>query len=106
MLHTILLIIVSFFAVIGFLECILNVLESISTTGGDQPDRVCLSVALSGEIENVSFLLNTLLLQAERITYSNCITEVAIVNNGMDENTYVRVKEFCDINDHIYIENQ
>lgn len=105
MLKTILLVIISFFAVIGFLECLLNILEHMTVSGDDQPESISMVVSLSGCIDNVPFLLNTLLMQAERINYKNCITEVIIVDNGLDENTYYRIFEFCKTNDNIYIEN-
>ena len=63
MLKTAVIIILSFFAVIGFIECILSLLETVSTSRYKKIKDIALVVELSGAVENVTFLLNTLLLQ-------------------------------------------
>ena len=104
MIKTALFIILTFFAVIGFLECILSMLETVSTAKYGTLKKVSLTVGLSGNIENVTFLLNTLLIQAERITYKNCLTDVVIKDMGLDLHTLNQIHNFCSENKNISIE--
>ena len=103
MLKTFVLLILSFFAVIGFTECILSFLETVSTSKYAKLG-LTITAHLSGSVDNVTFLLNTLLLQAERLNYKNDITRVLVVDDGLDENTYSEVYAFCLENDNITIE--
>ncbi len=105
MLKTALLIIISFFAVIGILECIASILESISLSKYDMVEDVNIRVSLKGEIENIPFLLNTLLIQAERINYKDNQTRVVIVNKGLCQDTYNEIIRFCLVNKNITVEN-
>ncbi len=105
MLKSILLILMSFFAVVGFLECLIVMLETISSCKYKEISDICLKVELKGSIENVKFLLDTLTLQAERISYNSNPTRVVIKNAGLDENTYAQIYTFCLENDNITIEN-
>lgn len=104
MLKTAIIIIASFFAVIGFIECILNMLETVSFWKYKRLDSVELSVGLSGTVENPTFLLNTLLLQAERITYPGVTTHVVVRDNGLDSATFSEIHSFCEENDNIRVE--
>ena len=97
MLKAIVLIIVSFFAVLGLLEIVISMLENYSVSNYNVSD-VSLTVSLSGEIDNVTFLLNTLLLQAEKINYKNGPTRIVIKDCGIYPDTYNAIKEFCLIN--------
>lgn len=103
MLKAIVLIIVSFFAVLGLLEIVISLLESYSVSNYNVDD-VSITVCLSGEIENVTFLLNTLLMQAERIDYKCGVTKVVIKDCGIYPNTYNAIKEFCMTNNNIFVE--
>ncbi len=104
MLKTIFILMLSFFAVIGFIECILSFLEAISLSKYNQVRSVTLLAELGGRIDNVPFLLNTLMLQAERIRYKNVISDVIIRDGGLDEHTYSEICAFCLENDNIDVE--
>ena len=104
MLKTAVIVVISFFAVVGIVETILCVLESFALIGQTQPSEVQLRVALSGEIDNVNFLLSTLLLQADRINFKNCVTKVVVVDYGLENSTYLKIKDFCDLNTNISME--
>ncbi len=106
MLKTIFLIVISFFAVIGILECFLNALESVSVSKYDCVEQIELRVDVSGHIDDVAFLLNTLMLQGERIRYKSSDTKVTIVDNGLDDDTYNQVLQFCYANNNISIEKK
>ena len=103
MLKTIVLIMISFFAVLGLLEIFVGILEGLSVSKYFVDD-VNLSVSLSGEIRDVEFLLNTLLLQAEKINYKNNATKVIIKDCGLCDSTYKAVYDFCCENKNIYVE--
>ena len=104
MFNAIILIFISFFAVIGFTECVLTILESVSVSKYRQVKSITLSVELSGVVDNPSFLLNTLSLQADRIRYGDTPTTVLIKDCGIDENTYMQISDFCLENDNIEVE--
>lgn len=104
MLKTAIIIILSFFAVIGFIECILSMLETVSTLRYGKIKDISLVVELSGRIDDITFLLNTLLLQAERISYRDIQTHVVIRDCGLDECTYSEIYSFCEENDNITVE--
>jgi len=94
MIKTIVLIVISFFAVLGLLEIFVGLLENVSVSKYFVDD-IKLTVSLSGEIDDVQFLLNTLLLQAERINYKYSITKVIIRDCGLCERTYKEIYDFC-----------
>ena len=104
MIKTVVIIIISFFAVIGFLECILTMLETISTLKYKNFNAQYLTAELEGNVPNVNFLLGTLLLQAERISYKNVLPSVVIKDVGLDENTYSQIRDYCLENDNIMLE--
>ena len=103
MLWTIVFIILTFFAVLGVLECVLTVIETLSTARY-RPLDVVLTVSLEDSVDNVQFLLNTLLLQANRISYRGRPARVVIVDAGMDEQTFSQVHTFCEENENITVE--
>lgn len=104
MLKTAVIIILSFFAVIGFIECVLSILETVSTSRYRKIKGISLVVELAGRIDDITFLLNTLLLQAERISYRDAQTHVVIRDCGLDECTYSEIHSFCEENDNITVE--
>ena len=106
MLKTIFLIILSFFAVIGILECFITALESVSVSKYDAVSQIELRVDVSGHIDDVSFLLNTLMLQGERIRYKSSDVKVIIIDSGLDDDTYNQVLQFCCVNNSISIEKK
>lgn len=104
MFKTVILLVLSFFAVIGFVESVIVFLETVSTSKYNQVKSLTVVAELAGEIDNVSFLLNTLLLQSERICYNNVKTNVLIRDSGLSEDTYSEICSFCFENDNIDVE--
>lgn len=104
MLENALIIILSFFAVIGLIECVLSMLEAVSISKYRKIKDISLVVELTGKIDNVTFLLNTLLLQAQRINYRDTQTRVIIRDSGLDETTYSEIHNFCLENDNVSVE--
>ena len=104
MLKIAFVVLVSFFAVIGVIECVLCILEAIALNGYSQPSYVQLSVALTGKIDNVDFFISTLLLQADKINFKNCVAKIVIIDYGLERNTYLKIKDFCDSNANISVE--
>lgn len=106
MFKIIFVIAISFFAVIGVLECICCAIETFSISKySPHIDKAEMKFYLSGKIDNVPFLLNTFLLQADRFLYKDNIPHVIIFDDGLDQNTYNEINDFCQINNNISIEN-
>ena len=106
MIKTVLLIIFSFFAVIGIIECFVVMIETLSMSKYNNIKKIAITTTLEGNIPDVTFFLNTLLLQAERIRYKNVDTKVVIRDEGLDDYTYSQIYEFCVENDNITVEKQ
>lgn len=104
MIKTIFIIVISFFAVIGIMDCIMTLLETVSTIKYKMIKNITLTVELEGKIPDVSFLLGTLRLQAQRIQYNNSETKLVIKDNGLSEDTYSEIFAFCLENDNIFVE--
>ena len=104
MLENALIIILSFFAVIGLIECVLSMLEAVSISKYRKIKDISLVVELTGKIDNVTFLLNTLLLQAQRINYRDTQTRVIIRDSGLDETTYSEIHNFFFFFDNVSVE--
>ena len=106
MLKIIFVIAISFFAVLGVIECICCAIETFSISKySTNINKIELRFHLKGKIDDVSFLLNTFLLQADRFIYKNNVPSVKIIDDGLDENTYLEINDFCQINNNISIEN-
>ena len=103
MIKTLFLIILSFFAVLGFIECFVTALETYSVSKY-KPRKITIVAELDDRIKDVCFLMNTLLLQAERIRYKDVQTQVVIKDCGIDENTYEEIYAFCLENNNITVE--
>lgn len=104
MIKTVYLIVLSFFAVIGFLDTVATLIDTVAVSKYDCIEDVTLRVKLRGRIHNVCFLLNTFLLAARRINYKNTVTAVTVDATDTDADTYTQIKEFCLENDDITVE--
>ncbi len=98
MLWTIVLVVISFFAIIGLMEFIMCILESVAMRTIRSLESVNLTVKIRGREENIEFLLNSLCIMAERIAFKNLTTGVQIFDEGMDEDTYRCVKKYMEEN--------
>lgn len=104
MLKTLFLIILSYFAVIGIIEFVLTILETFSVSKYSQLTDITVTATLSGPVKNVAFLLNTLLLQTQRLTYKNATPKLVVKTQNTDEDTYSQIFDFCLENDNITVE--
>ncbi len=91
-------ILVSFFAVIGLLECILGVVELLSLWRVRSVQKIVLQISLSGEESNVEYLLNTLCLKAGRLDVGEREAVLEVVDEGLAEQTREDVLEYCEKN--------
>ena len=91
-------VILSFFAVIGVLECLLGVLELLSLRRVKSVKRAVFRVELSGDEQNVEYLLNTLCVKAERLNIGNIETVLEVVDVGLSPEGYRAVEQYCEKN--------
>ena len=91
-------ILVSFFAVIGLLECILGVVELLSLWRVRSVQKIVLQISLSGEERNVEYLLNTLCLKCGRLDVGDREAVLEILDGGLAEQTRQEVLQYCEKN--------
>ncbi len=91
-------VLLSVFAVIGVLCCILGVLEMLALHRVRSVRRTVFRVELSGDEPQMEYLLNTLLLKADRLNVCGCETLLEIVNNGLTPDARKEVKQYCEKN--------
>ena len=91
-------VILSFFAVIGVLQCVLGVLEMLSLRRVQSVGKTVFRVELSGDEPNMEYLLNTLLLKAEQLNVGSRETMLEIVNKGLSPASRREVKLYCEKN--------
>lgn len=97
MLHM-LWVIVSFFAVIGLLECILGVLELLSLRRVRSIRRAVFRVELDGEEPRMEYLLNTLSQMTDRLNTGASDTMLEIVDRGLSPHARREVERYCEKN--------
>lgn len=98
MLVHMLWVVVSFFAVIGLLECILGVLELLSLRRVRSVQKAVLRVELSGDEPHMEYLLNTLCLMAERVDIGSQETVLMIVDGGLSLPSRREAERYCEKN--------
>ncbi len=106
MLKTVFLILLSFFAVIGIIECILCLIETIANSKFKSVKQLKLTATISGSENNVNFLLNTLSLYAQRINFKHIQTNVIIDAQLADDATKLAVEKYCLQNSNIVLESK
>ncbi len=98
MLLHMLWVIVSLFAVIGLLECILGILEMLALRRAFSVQRATFRVELSGEEPHMEYLLNTLSLMTDRVDVGVQETVLEIVDQGLCAKSRREVEEYCKKN--------
>ncbi len=91
-------VLVSFFAVIGLLECSLELLDWLSFRRLNAVRQINLQVTLSGEISRVEYLLNTLCVKCEKADVGAAETALEIINGGLSPKTRRQIMEYCEKN--------
>lgn len=91
-------VILSFFAVIGILECILGVVEMFSLNRVHSVRQATFRVELEGDEAHVEYLLNTLSLMAEKVDVGQRETALEIVDCGLAEETRREIEAYCEKN--------
>ena len=102
MLWIVLLVVVSFFSVIGVMEFLMCILEFTATRRVKSVRNIHIRADLSGNEPHVEFLLGTLMLMAERISFKDPTT-VCIQDAGMDAETLGRVREYVKENPNVIL---
>lgn len=91
-------VLLSFFAVIGILECLLELLDWFSFRRVQVVEKVTLTVTLKGEIKQVDYLLNTLCLKCEKADVGLAETGLVLVDGGLTPQTREQVQAYCEKN--------
>ena len=91
-------VLISFFAVIGILECLIGILEMLSLRKADSVRRVALRVTLKGEEKRVEYLLNTLSLMSDRLQVGKNDTYLEIIDAGLSPEARIEVLDYCEKN--------
>lgn len=102
-MNTVLWIIVSFFAVVGFIDTVVTFVDSLSFLKYNCIKSATLNVKLSGEIDNIPFLLNSLILTARKINFKDNVTTVSIDADETEPHTYNEIREFCLENNDVTV---
>ena len=97
MLHM-LWVLVSFFAVIGLLECILGVLELLALRRVRSVRQAVFRVELTGDEPHMEYLLNTLSLMADRVDVGAVETVLEVVDRGLNPISRRELEQYCEKN--------
>lgn len=103
MLVTLLFVLMSFFAIIGLMEFILCIMETVAMHNTDSLEDVRIEVDMAGNEPHVDFLLSSLTVMAGRIAFRNLTTKVYIRDKGIDLSTYQKIAEYCNENSTVYL---
>jgi len=91
-------VLLSFFAVLGLLNCIINVLEMFAFRRVKTVRRAVFRVELAGEEEGMEYLLNTLSIAAQRAELGAAETELEVVDAGLSESARRALESYCQKN--------
>ncbi len=91
-------VVASLFAIIGVLECVLELLDWFSFRRFHVAESAVLKVTLKGEVANVEYLLNTLCLKAEKADMGDIETGLEIVDGGLTAETAAHIRAYCEKN--------
>ena len=94
-------VLLSFFAVIGILECILGAVEIISLSRVKSVKQATFRVELYGDEPHVEYLLNTLSLMAQKVDVGPKETALEIVDRGLSPKARREAKEYCEKNNWV-----
>ena len=99
-------VLISFFAVIGVFECILEILDWCSFRKTRSVERVMLQVTLKGEVPNAEYLLNALCLKAERADIGKAETALTVIDGGLTADSKERILRYCEKNPWVIFTEQ
>ena len=103
MLWTVFFVLASFFAIIGLMEFVMCIIEIVSTRSTKSLTDIRIVADIQGYEKNVEFVLGSLCVMAERITFKNATTKVLIRAANADKPTYQRIKDYVEENSGIYL---
>ena len=78
--------------------------KNFSVSKYSQLTDITVNATISGPVNNVAFLLNTLVLQTQRLSYKNITPKLIVKAKNSDESTYSQIFDFCLENDNITVE--
>ncbi len=91
-------VLVSFFAVLGLLYCMIGVLELFALRRIKTVERAVLRVDLSGDEPRMEYLLNSLMIAAQRADLGSVEVELEVVDRGLSEPARRQLDAYCQKN--------
>jgi hypothetical protein len=91
-------VLVSLFAVIGLLECVVSLVEFIGMRNVKSISSAVWQVTLQGEISQVEFLLNTLSVKSTRMDLGEAETILELIDGGLTAHSRAEIAEYCEKN--------
>lgn len=98
MLWVIFWVLVSFFAVVGLMECMLFLLETVALRRISSIAGVTLQVELRDDSENAEYILNTLSLLMSRVDVGDREIILEIKDGGISAPMRAEILEYCEKN--------
>lgn len=100
---TLLFVLISFFAIIGLMEFVMCIMETVSMRSTRSLQAIRIVADIKGCEPHIEFVLSSLGIMAERIAFKDVTTQVCVRNLGTDQTTYERIKEYAQENPNIYL---
>ncbi|MBQ7089594.1 MAG: hypothetical protein IJN82_00580 [Clostridia bacterium] len=91
-------VLLSFFAVLGLLNCVINVLELFALRRIKSVRRAVFRVELAGEEDAMEYLLNSLSIVAQRAELGAVEAELEVVDAGLSESARCALESYCQKN--------
>ena len=91
-------VLLSFFAVLGLLNCIISVLELFALRRIKTVKRAVFRAELAGDEEGMEFLLNSLMIAAQRTELGTIETELEVVDAGLSASARAVLEAYCQKN--------
>lgn len=99
-------VVISFFAVVGVFECVLEVLDWCSFRKTRAVEQVLLQITLKGEVPNGDYLLNALCLKAEQADIGQVETTLVVIDGGLTPESKEQIRFYCEKNPWVIFTEQ
>ena len=101
MFKTIIIVLLSFFSVIGVIEFTLTVLNVIATRNIKSVEEVSLIIRLNKDEDNINFLMSCALNMSNDIFFNDKECKVKLIVNELSAENYILANQFANNHDNI-----